>query len=239
MGTTARTYLLTPALWRTLTAPKISQAPSPEPLLFLSQGVLHDSQLLGQVKLRTIQELPTLEALITVYIEGMETTLTTTAPIIDARLYATTQDIIHQNDAFNSVIFKVVSYSEQAVTSDIYLWEIPSPIAPDAIESDLPLYLPKGSTFHVSQSEQDIVMDRTIRISEEHQASVNIRTVEGRSYSTTITEAQAARCAIPGDYYVESGSGRLAVVYGVTTAPEPPFTPIIKYIPLPDGPAPT
>ncbi|WP_206197435.1 hypothetical protein, partial [Pseudomonas viridiflava] len=78
MGTTARTYLLTPALWRTLTAPKISQAPSPEPLLFLSQGVLHDSQLLGQVKLRTIQELPTLEALITVYIEGMETTLTTT-----------------------------------------------------------------------------------------------------------------------------------------------------------------
>ncbi|WKW32600.1 hypothetical protein KIH13_00960 [Pseudomonas viridiflava] len=128
MGTTARTYLLTPALWRTLTAPKISQAPSPEPLLFLSQGVLHDSQLLGQVKLRTIQELPTLEALITVYIEGMETTLTTTAPIIDARLYATTQDIIHQNDAFNSVIFKVVSYSEQAVTSDIYLWEIPSPL---------------------------------------------------------------------------------------------------------------
>ncbi|WP_206297346.1 hypothetical protein, partial [Pseudomonas viridiflava] len=106
---------------------------------------------------------------------------------------------------FNSAIFKVVSYSEQAVTSDIYLWEIPSPIAPDAIESDLPLYLPKGSTFHVSQSEQDIVMDRTIRISEEHQASVNIRTVEGRSYSTTITEAQAARCAILGDYYVESG----------------------------------
>lgn len=238
MGTTARTHLLTPELWRTLSTHKNSQALSAEPLLFLSQGVLYDSQLLGQVKLRTIQELPTLEALITVYVESLENTLTATTSINEARFYAATPDIIHQNDAFNSVIFKVISYSEEAVTSDIYLWEIPSPIAPDAIESDLPLYLPKGSTFYVSQSEQDIVMDRTIRISEDHQASVNIRTVEGRSYSKTVTQAEAARCATPGDYYVERASDELSVIYGVTTASEPPFTPVIKYTPLPAGPAP-
>ncbi len=239
MSLIARTHTLTPALWRALSVQKNHQAPALEPLLLLSQGVLHDSNLLGQVKLRTIQELPTLEALITVYIEGMEPTLTTTTSITDARLYATTQDIIHQNDAFNSVIFKVISYSDGTVISDIYLWEIPAPVAPDAIESDLPLYLPKGSTFYVSGAEQDIVMDRTIRMSEDHRASVSIRTVEGRSYSTTVTEAEAVRCAVPGDYYVGNGPDELSVVYGVTTRSEIPFTPVIKHTPLPAGPAPT
>ncbi|MBC3955739.1 hypothetical protein [Pseudomonas triticifolii] len=239
MGLIARTHTLTPALWKALSAQKSHPMPALDPWLFLSQGVLHDSNLLGRVKLRTIQELPTLEALVTVYIEGMETTLTTTTSITDARLYATTQDIIHQNDVFNSVIFKVISYSDGTVIADIYLWEIPAPVAPDAIESDTPLYLPKGSTFYEGESEQDIVMDRTIRMSEDHRAAINIRTVEGRSYSITVTAAEAVRCAVPGDYYVESGSAELSVVYGVTTLSETPFTPVIQHTPLPAGPAPT
>ncbi|WP_434679246.1 hypothetical protein J3P77_01890 [Pseudomonas sp. R1-18] len=238
MGTTARTHILTPALWRTLTSQKNNRAFTTDPLLFLSQGVLHDSELLSAVKLRTIQELQSLEAQITVYTEGTGKTFSTAVSITEARLYASTQDIVHQNDAFHSVIFKVVSSLDEEVISDIYVWEIPSPVAPDATESDLPLYLPKGSTFYVSPSEEDIVMDRTIRIAEDRHASVNIRTVEGRSYSTTVTEAEAVRCAIPGDYYVDSGSDELSIVYGVTTHFEPPFTPFIKSTPLPARPLP-
>jgi hypothetical protein len=79
-------------------------------------------------------------------------------------------------------------------------------------------------------------MDRTFRVSEDRQVSVNIRTVEGRSYSTTVTEADAIRCAAPGDYYVASGSNELSVVYGITTHPELPSSPILKHMPLPDVP---
>lgn len=236
MNIAARTHILTPALWRTLASRKTDQALTTDPLLFLSHSVLYDSELLGTVKLRTIRELATFEALITVYIEGATRTLSSTVSTSDARLYASPQDIVHQNDAFHSIIFKVISSSDEGVVSDIYLWEIPPAAAPDATESDLPLYLPKGSIFYVSPAEQDIVMDRTIRISKDRHASVNIRTVEGRSYSTTVTEAEAVRCATPGDYYVESGSDELSLVYGVTTQSELPFTPIIKSTPLPAMP---
>lgn len=73
-------------------------------------------------------------------------------------------------------------------------------------------------------------------MSEDRQVSVNIRTVEGRSYSTTVTEAEAIRCAAPGDYYVESGSNELSIVYGITTRPESASLPILKRMPLPDVP---
>lgn len=232
----ARSHTLTPALWRALTLKKTHRAPATEPLLFLSQGVLHDAVELGLVTLRTIQELPTLEALVTTFIEGSDTTLTATISIEQARLYATTQDIIHQNGAYNSVIFKVVSYQDEEVVSDLYLWEVPPATAPQADESDLPLYLPKGSTFYPDPSLQDIVMDRTIRISADHQATISIRTVEGGSYSTTVPQAEAARCAVPGDYYVVSGSDELSIVYGVTAQSEPVLTPVIKVTPLPAPP---
>ena len=174
----------------------------------------------------------------TVYIEGTDELLSTLISVADARFYATTQDIVHQNGAFNSVILKVISYAEEAAVADIYLWEIPSTDEPEAIESDLPLYLPKGTNFYLGASEEDIVVDRTFRASEEGNVSINIRTVNGGSYSKTVTEPEAVRCIQPGDYYVESGSNTLCVVYGVTTDPDSPLTPVIKYTALPAAPSP-
>jgi hypothetical protein len=237
MGTIARSHTLTPQLWKTLRARTVSpQAPATEPLLFLTQGVFHTLDIQGSVKLRIIRELDTLEALMAVYVENSEEVLSTIVSMSDARLYATPQDIVHQNGAFYSVILKVISYPGAEVVADIYLWEVPPIVAPKAIDSDLALYLPKGSTFYVSSSEEDIVMDRTLRVTEDRRISVNIRTVEGRSYSTTVTESEAIRCATPGDYYVGSGSNELSVVYGVTIHPEPASSPILKHMPLPEVP---
>ncbi|MFP3851054.1 hypothetical protein [Pseudomonas sp. W5-01] len=146
------------------------------------------------------------------------------------------QDIVHQDGGYYSVILKIISYPDAEVVADIYLWELPTIAAPLSIESDLALYLPKGSTFYVSPSEEDIVMDRTLRLSADRQVSVNIRTVEGRSYSKTVTEAEATRCAAPGDYYAENSSNKLSVIYGITTHPELPSSPILKHMPLPDVP---
>ena len=237
MGTIARSHTLTPQLWKTLKGKNVSrQGPATEPLLFLTQGVFHTVDIEGSVKLRIIRELNTLEALIAVYVEDSDAVLSTTVSVGDARLYATTQDIVHQEGGFYSVVLKIISYPDAEVVADIYLWEIPPIAAPQAVESDLALYLPKGSTFYVSSSEEDIVMDRTFRASEDRQVSVNIRTVEGGSYSTTVTEADAIRCAAPGDYYVETGSNALSVVYGITTHPESPTSPVLKHMRLPDVP---
>lgn len=237
MGTIARSHTLTPQLWKTLRGKNVSrQGPATEPLLFLTQGVFHTVDIEGSVKLRVIQELNTLEALLAVYVEDSDVVPSNTVSVTDARLHATPQDIVHQDGGFYSVILKIISYPDAEVVADIYLWEIPPIAAPQSVESDLALYLPKGSTFYVSPSEEDIVMDRTFRVSEDRQVSVNIRTVGGRSYSTTVTEAEAIRCAAPGDYYVESGSNKLSVVYGITTHPELPSSPILKYMPLPDMP---
>jgi hypothetical protein len=237
MGTIARSHTLTPQLWKTLRRKNVSrQGPATEPLLFLTQGVFHTVDIEGSVKLRVIQELNTLETLLAVYVEDSDVVPSNTVSVTDARLYATPQDIVHQDGGFYSVILKIISYPDAEVVADIYLWEIPPIAAPQSVESDLALYLPKGSTFYVSPSEEDIVMDRTFRVSEDRQVSVNIRTVEGRSYSTTVTEAEAIRCAAPGDYYVESGSNKLSVVYGITTHPELPSSPILKHMPLPDMP---
>lgn len=234
----SRSHRLTPALWKKLTSKRTQQALQTDPLLLLSQGVFHDAEVQGFVKLRVIQELLTLEALVTVYIEGTDVPLSTNVSVSDARFYATTQDIVHQNGAFNSVILKVISYVEEVAVADIYLWEIPSTNEPDSIESDLPLYLPKGTNFYLSATDEDIVVDRTFRASEEGNVSINIRTVNGGSYSKTVTKSEAARCVQPGDYYVESGSTTLCMVYGVTTQPDSPLTPVIKYTPLPAAPSP-
>ncbi|WP_062385339.1 hypothetical protein [Pseudomonas abietaniphila] len=238
MSTISRSHTLTPELWKTLTAKKARQAPPLDPLLFLSDGVFHDSTRQGFVKLRVIQEQLTLEALVTVYIEGADELLSTIISVADARFYATTQDIVHQNGAFNSVILKVISYVEEVAVADIYLWEIPSTDAPQATESDLPLYLPKGTNFYLSATDEDIVVDRTFRVSEGGNVSINIRTVNGGSYSKTVTKSEAVRCVQPGDYYVESGSTTLCRVYGVTTQPDSPLTPVIKYTALPAAPSP-
>lgn len=232
MRTANRTHILTPALWRGLRSKKTHPLAT-DPLLFLSQGVFHDSDVQGFVKLRTIRELNTAEALATAYIEGTETSLSSNISLTDARLYATAQDVIHQNDAYYSVVFKLISYPEGVAVSEIYLWPIPPSALPEAEESDLPLSLPKGSTFYASANEEDIVMDRTFRILEDGNAAINIRTVVGRSYSTTVPAAEASRYAMPGDYYVERGSDELSIVYGVTTQHELPSSPIIKYTPLP------
>jgi hypothetical protein len=117
--------------------------------------------------------------------------------------------------------------------SEMYLWSTFTSAAAAAVEYDLPLSLSKGSTFYASATEKDIVMDRTIRMLEDSETSINIRTVEGRSYTTTVPAAEASRYAMPGDYYVERGSDELSIVYGVTTQPELPSSPIIKYTPLP------
>lgn len=237
MGTIARSHTLTPQLWRTLRAKSASrQGPATEPLLFLTQGVFHTVDIEGSAKLRIIRELNALDALIAVYVEDSDAVLSTTVAVGDARLYATPQDIVHQDGSFYSVILKIISYPEEEVVADIYLWEIPPIAAPQSVESDLALYLPKGSTFYFSSSEEDIVMDRTLRVSEDRRVSVNIRTIEGRSYSTTVTEAEAIRCAAPGDYYAETGSNALSVVYGITTHPESPSSPALKHMPLPDVP---
>jgi hypothetical protein len=198
--------------------------------------VFHTIDIEGSVKLRIIRELNTLEALIAVYVEDSQEVLSTTVAVSDARLYATPQDIVHQDGSFYSIILKIISYPDAEVAADIYLWEIPPIPAPQSVESELALCLPKGSTFCVSPSEEDIVMDRTFRVSEDRQVSVNIRTVEGRSYSTTVTESEAIRCAAPGDYYVESGANELSVVYGITTHPALPSSPLLKHMPLPDMP---
>lgn len=237
MGTIARSHTLTPQLWKTLRGKNVCrQGPATEPLLFLTQGVFHTVDIEGSVKLRIIRELNESEALLAVYVEDSDVVPSNTVSVTDARLYATPQDIVHQDGGFYSVILKIISYPDTEVVADIYLWEIPPIAAPQSVESDLALYLPKGSTFYVGPSEEDIVMDRTFRVSEDRQVSVNIRTVEGRSYSTTVTEAEAIRCAAPGDYYVESGSDKLSVVYGITTHPELPSSPILKHMPLPDMP---
>jgi hypothetical protein len=233
MRTTTRTHILTPALWRELRSRRTHQPLATDPLLFLSQGVFHDSSVQGFVALRTIRELNTTEARATVYIEGTETSLSRNISVTDARLYAAAQDIIHQNGAYYSVVFKLISYPNNEADSEIYLWPIPASALPETIESDLPLSLSKGSTFYASATEKDIVMDRTIRMLEDSETSINIRTVEGRSYTTTVPAAEASRYAMPGDYYVERGSDELSVVYGVTTQPELPSSPIIKYTPLP------
>jgi hypothetical protein len=233
MNTIAGSHVLTPALWKTL-KPKINQeTPSIEPLLLLTQGVFHDSDIRGYVKLRLIHEVLTLEALLNVYIEGAQEPLSARISIADARFYGSTSDIIHQNGAFYSVIFKVISYYEGVPAPEIYVWEIPPVIAPEAIESDISLFLSKGMTFYVSSSEEDIVMDRTFRVALDHRVSVSIRTVEGRSYSTTVAASEVARYAMPGDYYVESGSDELCIIYGVTTEPHLPLIPKIKYTPIP------
>ena len=237
MGTIARSHTLTPQLWKTLRGKNVSrQGPATEPLLFLTQGVFHTVDVEGSVKLRIIRELNALETLIAVYVEDSNEILSTIVSVADARLYATPQDLVHQDGGFYSVILKIISYPDAEVVADIYLWEIPPIAAPQSVESDFALYLPKGSTFYVSPSEEDIVMDRTFRVSEDRQVSVNIRTVEGGSYSTTVTEAEAVRCAAPGDYYVESGSNALSVVYGITTRPESASLPILKHMPLPNVP---
>ncbi len=237
MSTIARSHTLTPQLWKTLRGKHVSrQGPATEPLLFLTQGVFHTVDIEGSVKLRIIRELNESEALLAVYVEDSDVVPSNTVSVTDARLYATPQDIVHQDGGFYSVILKIISYPDTEVVADIYLWEIPPIAAPQSVESDLALYLPKGSTFYVGPSEEDIVMDRTFRVSEDRQVSVNIRTVEGRSYSTTVTEAEAIRCAAPGDYYVESGSNELSVIYGITTHPELPLSPILKHMPLPDMP---
>jgi len=233
MNTISSSHILTPALWKTLTSKKSQQSPDIEPLLLLSQGVFHDAEVKGYVKLRLIHEVLTLEALLSVYIEGVEEPLSARISIADARFYGTTSDIIHQNGAFYSVIFKVISYSEGVATPEIYVWKVPPVIAPKAIESDIPLFLSKGSTFYVNASEEDIVMDRTFRVALDRQVSVNIRTVEGRSFSTTVAASEVPRYAKPGDYYVESGTEELCVIYGITTEPQLALTPKIKYTPLP------
>jgi hypothetical protein len=234
----SRSHKLTPALWKSLISKRTQQTLLTDPLLLLSQGVFHDSEVQGFVKLRVIQELLTLEALVTVYIEGSEVPLSTIVSVSDARFYATTQDIVHQNGSFNSVILKVISYVKEVAVADIYLWEIPSTDEPEAIESDLPLYLPKGTNFYHSATDEDIVVDRTFRVSEEGNVSINIRTVNGGSYSKIVSKSEAARCVQPGDYYVESGSTTLCMVYGVTTQPDSPLTPVIKYTALPAAPSP-
>lgn len=237
MGKISRSHTLTPQLWKTLRAKTVSRhAPAMDPLLFLTRGVFHTVEIHGSVKLRLIRELNTFEALIAVYVEDSEEVLSTTVSASDARLYATPQDIVHQEGGFYSVILKIISYPDAEVVADIYLWEIPPIAAPQAVDSDLALYLPKGSTFYVGPSEEDIVMDRTLRLSEDRRVSFNIRTVEGRSYSATVTEDEAIRCAVPGDYYVENGSNELSVVYGITTHPEFASSPILKHMPLPDVP---
>ncbi|WP_460046591.1 hypothetical protein [Pseudomonas sp. S2_H01] len=238
MRTIARSHTLTPSVWKTLVSKKTRQALTPDPLLFLSQNVFHDSERQGFVKLRVIQELLTLDALVTVYVEETQELLSTHVSVADARFYATTQDIVHQNGAFNSVILKVISYAEEVAVADIYLWEIPSTDEPEAIESDLPLYLPKGTNFYLSATDEDIVVDRTFRVSEEGNVSINIRTVNGGSYSRIVSTSEAARYVQPGDYYVESGSTTLCMVYGVTTQPDSPLTPVIKYTALPAAPSP-
>lgn len=239
MATIARSHTLTAQIWKTLRTKIVSrQAPATQPLLFLTQGVFHTLDIQGSVKLRVIRELDTLEALINVYVEDSSDVLSTTVSVSNARLYATTHDIVHQNGGFHSVILKVISYPDAEVVADIYLWEIPPIAAPQAVDSDLALYLPKGSTFNVSPSEEDIVMDRTLRLAQDRRVSVNIRTVEGRSYSTTVTEAEAIRCATPGDYYVEHDSNELSVIYGVTTLPGSELSPVLKHMPLPDMPRP-
>ena len=235
MSTIARSHTLTPQLWKTLRGKNVSrQGPATEPLLFLTQGVFHTVDIEGSVKLRIIRELNEFEALIAVYVEDSDVVLSATVAVGDARLYATPQDIVHQDGGYYSVILKIISYPDAEVVADIYLWELPPIAAPQSVESDLALYFPKGSTFYVSPSEEDIVMDRTFRVSEDRQVSVNIRTVEGRSYSKTVTEAEAIRCAAAGDYYVENSSSKLSVVYGITTHPELPSSPILKHMPLPD-----
>jgi hypothetical protein len=148
MGTIARSHTLTPQLWKALRAKTVSpQAPATEPLLFLTQGVFHTVDIEGSVKLRIIQEVSTLEALITVYVEDSEQVLSTVVSVGDARLYATPQDIVHQDGSFYSVILKIISYPDAEVVADIYLWEIPPIAASQSVESDLALSLPKGSTF--------------------------------------------------------------------------------------------
>jgi|GEM_PF-3482547 len=236
MNIVAKSRVLTPERWRSLNARRSAQVTAVDPLLFLAQGVFHDLDIQGFVKLRTVQELPTSDALITVHFADTEETLSGTVTAVDARLYAGPHDIIYQNDAFHSLIFKILSYEEGAAVAEIYLWEIPTVAAPDAVESDIALSLPKGSTLYLSQTEEDIVMDRTLRVSEDRKVAVNIRTVEGRSYSTTVSEIEAIRCAVPGDYYVENGSDELSIVYGITTRSQPPHNPIIRHIALPAAP---
>lgn len=233
MNTIAGSHILTPALWKTITLNKNRQASTVEPLLLLSQGVFHDSDIRGYVKLRLIHEVLTLEALLSVYVEGEQAPLSARISIADARFYGSTSDIIHQNGAFYSVIFKVVSYSEGVAEPEIYVWEVPPIEGPESIDSDICLFLSKGSTFYVSPSEEDIVMDRTFRVLPDRRVSVSIRTVEGRSYSTTVTASEVARYVMPGDYYVDSGADELCIIYGVTTEPQLPLTPKIKYTPIP------
>ena len=235
MNTLAGSHLLTPALFKARFSRKNKQAPTPDPLLFLSHGVFHDSDLNppGFVKLRVIQELPNEEARITIYKEDTAETLSTIVPVNDARFYATPNDIIHQNGKLHSVIFKFIFYSGWMLAPNIYLWEIPPLAAPDAVESNIALFLPKGSRFQAEDDDEDIVMDRTFRVSADRQVAVNIRTVDGRSYSTTVTEVEAARCATPGDYYVGIGAERLSVVYRVTTHADSNLKPSIQHTPLP------